>query len=196
MPQPTVGHKELIIAHVALGSNATSSFGTPFVTLSKAIDAISNDSVKLLAQSRFFRSPAFPKGSGPDYVNGVITVQTSLSASALLTHLHAIEAEFERQRTTRWASRTLDLDLLDFAGKILPDEATLKQWMDLPLERQKTVAPDQLLLPHPRLQDRAFVLIPLAEVAPDWVHPMTGKGLPILLSALSEAEKRDVCPLE
>jgi len=196
MPQPTGDHKELIIAHVALGSNVTSSAGSPKNTLLHVNRAVSCDSVKVLAESRFFSSPAFPEGSGPDYVNAAITIATTLSADALLTHLHRIEADFERVRDKRWGARTVDLDLLDFGGQIAPDEATAKRWIDLPLSQQMTQAPEQLLLPHSRIQDRAFVLIPLADIAPDWVHPISGMSLQDLLSALPEAEKDAIYPLE
>ena len=196
MPQPTEGHKELIIAHVALGSNATSSLGSPKFTLQEVKKAISCDSVKVLAESRFFRSPAFPAGSGPDYVNGAISVETSLSAGDLLAHLHRVEADFGRVRATRWATRTLDLDLLDFGGAIVPDSAMVERWINLPLERQTKEAPEQLILPHPRIQDRAFVLIPLADIAPNWVHPLTGESLTELLRVLPEQEKGAICPVD
>ncbi|SFR31951.1 2-amino-4-hydroxy-6-hydroxymethyldihydropteridine diphosphokinase [Litoreibacter janthinus] len=196
MPQPTGGHKGLIIAHVALGSNATSSSGSPEFTLRDVKKAISGDSVNVLAESRFFSSPAFPIGSGPDYVNAAITLETSLKAEELLAHLHRVEAEFGRVREKRWAARTLDLDLLDYGTDIVPDRATVEQWMNLPLERQMTQAPERLILPHPRIQDRAFVLIPLADIAPDWIHPLSGETLTELLSALSDEEKRSICALE
>lgn len=195
MPQPTGGHKRLIITHIALGSNATSSSGSPEFTLREVRQAISSDSVKVLAESRLFRSPAFPAGSGPDYVNAAMTLATSLSAEALLAHLHQVEADFGRERKARWAVRTLDLDLLDYGGVIAPDRATFQHWVNLPLERQMKEAPEQLILPHPRIQDRAFVLIPLADIAPDWVHPVSDESLDSLLAALPEAEKGAVCAL-
>lgn len=196
MLQPTRDHKGLTITYVALGSNATSSAGSPEKTLLVAKQAISCDSVKLLAESRLFRTPAFPKGNGPDFVNAVLKIETRLSAEAFLAHLHAVEAQFERVRETRWGARTLDLDLLDFGGAVLPDADAVQAWIDMPLERQAKETPDRLLLPHPRVQDRAFVLIPLADLAPDWVHPLTGARLAMLLEALPEAEKREVVPLE
>ncbi|MEP3345838.1 MAG: 2-amino-4-hydroxy-6-hydroxymethyldihydropteridine diphosphokinase [Litoreibacter sp.] len=196
MPQPTGGHKELIIAYVALGSNATSSFGTPSETLRRVMAVISCESVSVLSGSRFFQSPAFPEGSGPDYVNAAITIETTLSADELLAHLHGIEADFGRERNGRWTARTVDLDLLDFDGQIAPDVATARNWINLPLGQQMVEAPEQLILPHPRIQDRAFVLIPLADVAPDWVHPISGESLQELLSALPDAQKDAISPLE
>ena len=195
MPQPTEGHKELIIAHVALGSNATSSSGSPQFTLQEVMKAVSSDSVKVLAESRFFRSPAFPEGSGPDYVNAAMTLETSLSAEALLDHLHRVEASFGRVRVKRWCARTLDLDLLDYGAAVTPNKDVVNFWMQLSLQRQMIEAPEQLILPHPRIQDRAFVLIPLSDIAPKWIHPLTSKSLKELLSALPDVEKHAICPL-
>lgn len=196
MPQPTRDHKGLTLAYVALGSNATSSAGGPEMTVRRAKQAICCESVNVLAESRLFRTPAFPKGNGPDFVNAAICVETSLSRGEFMAHLHRVEAQFERVRQARWGARTLDLDLLDFGGEVAPDEATLRHWMELPLEQQTQVTPDQLLVPHPRLHERGFVLIPLSDIAPDWVHPVSGATLTDLLDGLSEAEKRSVVPLE
>jgi len=196
MRQPTQHHKGLTYAYVALGGNATSSYGSPERTVSAAKQEISCESVNVLAESRLFRTPAFPEGSGPDFTNAVILVETSLSSGEFLAHLHRIEAAFDRVRQTRWGARTLDLDLLDFGGDITPDAATLRHWIDLPLERQTQQTPDQLLLPHPRLQDRSFVLIPIADIARDWVHPLLGLSVDQMLRARPEAEKREVVALE
>jgi 2-amino-4-hydroxy-6-hydroxymethyldihydropteridine diphosphokinase len=83
--------------------------------------------------------------------------------------------------------RTLDLDLLAVGDLVLPDATTYAEWRALPADLQRLRAPDDLILPHPRMQDRAFVLVPLADVAPDWVHPVLG---------LSVAEMRDGLPAD
>jgi len=87
-------------------------------------------------------------------------------------------------RTTRWGERTLDLDLIACGDQILPDSDTQDHWRSLPLGEQKKRTPDQLILPHPRVQDRAFVLVPLLEVAPEWVHPRLGQSVREMLGAL------------
>lgn len=90
-----------------------------------------------------------------------------------------------RERGTRWGQRTLDLDLLAMGDLVLPDAQVYAHWRDLPLEDQARRAPEQLILPHPRLQDRAFVLVPLSDVAPDWRHPVLGRTVLEMRDALS-----------
>lgn len=91
--------------------------------------------------------------------------------------------------------RTLDLDLLALGDSVLPDRATQEGWASLPLADQSRLAPDRLVLPHPRLQDRAFVLVPLARVAPGWRHPVTGLTVADMLAALPQADREAVVPM-
>ncbi len=91
--------------------------------------------------------------------------------------------------------RTLDIDLLAMGDSVLPDTKTQDSWRALAPEAQIRTTPDQLILPHPRLQDRAFVLVPLADVAPDWVHPRTGLTVLQMLDALPAADREAVKPL-
>ena len=139
------------------------------------------------ARSPLYQTPAFPPGSGDDYVNAVVSVDTGQAAPAVIRALHDIEAQMGRTRKKRWEARTLDLDLVALGDLVLPDADTHAQWRALPLEEQMTKAPDLLILPHPRVQERAFVLVPLADVAPDWVHPALG---------LSVQQMRDALPTE
>ena len=110
------------------------------------------------------------------------------SPASLLRALHAVEAAFGRSRDQRWGQRTLDLDLLAADDVILPDLATYREWRKLAPDSQKELAPDTLILPHPRLQDRAFVLVPLADIVPDWCHPVTGLTVTEMVSNLPESD--------
>lgn len=113
----------------------------------------------------------------------------------ILAQLHEIEADFGRSRSHRWADRTLDLDLIALDDLVRPDADTQERWRHLPPEEQARRTPDGLILPHPRLQDRAFVLVPLADVAPEWRHPLLGLTVREMLAALPEAERAAAVPL-
>lgn len=186
-------------ALIALGGNATSSIGGPERILAAAIRDLSRTGLTIRAISRFFATPCFPAGAGPDFVNAVIEVQTDLAADLVadqvLTTLHEVEARFGRQRRVRWGQRTLDLDLLAIGDAVLPDRDGFDRWRRLPPAQQAETAPDRLILPHPRLQDRAFVLVPLCDVAPGWRHPVLGLTARDLMRALPPAEIHAVRPL-
>ena len=145
--------------------------------------------------SPLYATPAYPPGAGPDFVNAAMAIVTTLSPVALMAELHRIEAEAERQRTRRWGQRTLDLDLIAFGDLICPDVATQTRWRDLPPAAQEVETPDQLILPHPRVQDRSFALVPLADVAPDWRHPVLGLTIREMLEARPIAERDSVIRL-
>nr|WP_282569236.1 2-amino-4-hydroxy-6-hydroxymethyldihydropteridine diphosphokinase [Aliiroseovarius sp. S1339] len=179
---------------VSLGSNATSSLGESEKIIHDAIEYLTEQGLRITKSSRYYSTPCFPVGAGPDFVNAAINVDTDLPPEDLLSALHGVEAHFGRERPSRWAPRTLDLDLIAYGDSVLPNKSVLSHWMDLPLDDQKEVAPDQLILPHPRMHERAFVLIPLADIAPDWCHPILGKTVQELVNDLPDAEKKDIKP--
>lgn len=183
-------------ALIALGANLPHGGTAPEQTLFAAMTRLDTDGFQIESRSRLFKTPCFPKGAGPDYVNAAValTCAPDLSPRALLQHLHSIEAEFGRQRETRWGMRTLDLDLLAFGDHILPDPAEQTRWRDLSAADQARLAPSDLILPHPRLQDRAFVLVPLCDIAPDWVHPLLGRSVRQMCDALSPQDRAEVQP--
>lgn len=148
---------------IALGSN----LGDSRSILDSAIDCLqSHPQIELIAVSSWYRTkPVGPPQ--PDYLNGCATLQASLEPCDLLTALQAIEAEFGRVREQHWGARTLDLDLLLYSDLII----------DTP----------SLQVPHPRMTERAFVLIPLAEIAPTWIEPRSGCAIADLCGRLEYA---------
>jgi 2-amino-4-hydroxy-6-hydroxymethyldihydropteridine diphosphokinase len=179
---------------LALGGNLGSTIGSPTAGIRHSIGRLPEKGFVIRAVSRFFDTPCFPAGAGPDYVNASVAVETELTPLAALAALHSIEAQLGRERTARWGMRTLDLDMLAYDDLVCPDLATYDLWRTLPPQDQIRATPDQLILPHPRLQDRAFVLVPLADIAPDWVHPVTKKTVTRMLEALSPDDRQAVRP--
>ena len=180
---------------IALGANLSSAIGSPAETLRAAIEALSASGERVLRVSRFFATPCFPAGAGPDYVNACIAASGEASAAELLARMHRIEHDFGREREQRWGSRSLDLDLLAHGQEIAPDAASQSKWRGLSLEEQKVRAPEELILPHPRMHERAFVLVPLCDIAPDWRHPLLGQTVREMCAALPQQARDEVKPL-
>ncbi len=181
---------------IALGANIDSVAGLPARTLAAALERLGDSQLTVEAVSAFYATPCFPPGAGPDYVNAAARLTGLDDPDEILAILHRVESEFGRARDRRWGTRTLDLDLLAVGDMVLPDPATFREWQRLPPERQMMQAPDRLILPHPRLQDRAFVLVPLASVAGDWRHPVLNRTVDEMLRALPGALVADVRPLD
>ena len=180
---------------IALGGNLPSAVGEPQNTLVSAIAELSRRGLYVQLLSRFFQTPCFPAGAGPDYVNAVIQLNTDVSSDDLLSILHDVEAQFARVRDQRWGMRTLDLDLIAREDQVSPDLVTYQHWQNLPPDEQVRQAPKQMVLPHPRLQDRGFVLVPLCDIAPEWVHPVLGLSALEMLSALPKGSVAEVQPV-
>ena len=184
-------------ALIALGANLPNRENPPADTLKSALAALTGRGLTVQSVSRFFATPCFPAGAGPDYVNAAaaVSVPAGTTANDILAHLLAVEKDFGRERKQRWGMRTLDLDLIAWGDQVLPDRGDFEYWHGLDPALQAKAAPDRLILPHPRLQDRAFVLVPLADVAPAWCHPVLGLTVSQMLEALPEADRRSVVPL-
>ena len=152
---------------VALGSNlASPRFGDSQATLEAALSRIAKtEGFRLLRRSRWYQSPAWPPSDQPNFVNGVAEVASELAPDQVMGALHDIEVAFGRTRKRVNEARILDLDLLTYHDLVSEEGA----WP---------------LLPHPRMAERAFVLRPLAEVAPQWRHPVLGETAAVLLSRL------------
>jgi len=180
---------------IALGANLGGSPGKNADVINVALGMIERVGIKATLTSDLWRTPAFPADSGPDFVNACACLETALSADGVLDILHEVEAALGRVRGARWGARVIDIDLLAAGPLILPDAATLAHWMALPAEDQRRLAPDGLILPHPRLHERAFVLVPLAQIAPEWEHPVLKKTVRELESALDPDARAQIRPI-
>jgi 2-amino-4-hydroxy-6-hydroxymethyldihydropteridine diphosphokinase len=177
---------------IALGANlpvvVPGGAQAPSDTLVAALESLSRRGLMPVAVSRLYLTPCFPAGAGPDYVNAAARLQADLAPADLMNVLHEVEAEFGRERRQRWGMRTLDLDLIAADDQVLPDRQTWAEWAGMTAVEQTRRTPDRLVLPHPRLVDRAFVLVPLSDVAPEWVHPVTGQTVEQMRDALPAAD--------
>ena len=165
---------------IGLGANLPTVEGPPLATLRRALLLLPAFGISVIRSSSFYRTPAIAHDVQPPYVNAVAVVAAALPAAELLAGLHRLETQFGRARQVRWAPRTLDLDLLDYEGQIV----TSRQDAD----GATTDLHSPLALPHPRMDKRGFVLVPLAEVAPEWRHPVSGASAAALLDRLKAAE--------
>ncbi len=149
---------------IGLGSNRPGRAGEPVEMFAAALRALEMRGVLLRTWSGLYRSEAFPDPDDPKFLNMVVEVETDFGPTLLLRTLHEVEHALGRRRRRRNEPRSIDLDLLDYRGLVSTK--------------------DGVELPHPRLQDRSFVVAPLSEIRPNWRHPVSQKTAFMLLEAL------------
>ena len=153
--------------YIALGGNLPHpQYGPPKATLQAALAALESHGVMVRQASPWYRTAPVPASEQPWYFNAVAEISTDLPADRLLAELHAVEEVFGRVRGAPNAPRIIDLDLLDYRGEIAAG------------------GPGKATLPHPRMIGRAFVLRPLADLAPNWRHPVSGASIQALVASL------------
>jgi len=154
---------------VGLGSNLSGPWGTPRETMSRALRELDSGGIRLVATSQLLHTEPFGRKNQPAFVNAVARIATHMSPDALMRRLHMIEQKAGRQRRLRWGPRTLDLDLLDYHGLVR-------------IKRSLSIKP--LVLPHPGISERLFVLQPLNQIAPYWRHPLTKESVAFTIHKL------------
>jgi 2-amino-4-hydroxy-6-hydroxymethyldihydropteridine diphosphokinase len=161
-----------VIAYLGLGAN----LGDPEEQLQEALERLNNaEEVEVTRVSTFYRNPPLGPENQPWYINAVARVRTRLGPEELLRLLQRIEADMGRVRGERWGPRTIDLDLLLYNGEV--------------------IFTPKLVVPHPEMHRRVFVLAPLAEIAPRAWHPVLGKSAGDLLARLDDADRTALQPI-
>ena len=158
---------------IALGANLTGPYGSPEETLKMAMVTLENAGVHIVAKSSIWVTKPVPASDQPLYRNAVVAVHTKRAASALLDLLHTIEADFGRVRMERNEARVLDLDLIAYGNLVIQSE--------------------DIYIPHPRMHERGFVLVPLCEIGACWTHPVLQKTAEELLAMLPD--QNDIHPV-
>ena len=168
------------LVFLGIGSNLNSIFGDRIKNIDLAINYIEKYKIKILKKSSFYETPSYPNKKNPKFINVVISVSTNLSPSNLMNKFLKIEEKIERKRLNKNDPRTCDIDIIDYK-KIV-----------------KTIKFDNfyLKLPHERLNYRNFVLYPLSEIEPNWLHPETGENIDLLIKKLSTEDKKAVLKID
>ncbi len=156
---------------IGIGSNLPSDmYGAATANCEAALGVLEEKGLTITARARWYESAPVPVSDQPWFVNGVVTVATDLPPQHLLELLHDIEHDFGRVRRVRNEARILDLDLIAYDDLVIEGES----------------GP---VLPHPRMHERAFVLLPMGELAPDWVHSILKTPISDLVSALPQDQE-------
>jgi 2-amino-4-hydroxy-6-hydroxymethyldihydropteridine diphosphokinase len=161
---------------LSLGSNLPSKFGDSKKTLLKCYEFFNNNDIKTLKKSSFYESIAIPNKSDPKFINSVISIETKFSPEELIKYILNVEENFDRKRAQINAPRTCDIDIVDFNGKVINIF-------------NKNIS---LEFPHPRLEQRSFVLYPIREIDKNWKSPLSGKNIDQLIENLDIETKKNI----
>jgi len=165
---------------LGLGSNLPSSFGDRFQNIDLAISYLESKKVKLVKKSSYYETLSYPNKNNPKFINVVIEVTTLLKPTDLASILIFIEEKLERKRNHKNDPRTCDIDIIDFNNK-----KTIFKYKNL-----------EFIVPHDKLSLRNFVLLPLKEIKPNWIHPVTKDTIDVLFNRLSYEEKNSILKIK
>ena len=162
--------------HLNIGSNLESKYGTRFDNISIAVNLLINSKIKIKKISNFYETPSYPNSSFPKFYNIGLVVNYDDSYISLLKKIKLIEKKLDRIRTKKNNPRTIDIDIIDFKGKIKETK--------------------ELILPHPKCHVRNFVLFPILQIDPNWSHPILKKNAKFLINNLTRKSRIEITRLQ
>ena len=161
---------------LGLGSNLPSSFGDRYKNIDLAISYLESYKIKVTKKSSFYESPSYPNKKNPKFINVIIEVSTYLEPTSLASVLILIEEKLERHRRNKNDPRTCDIDIIDFNGQTINF-------------KYKNL---DFTVPHKKLSCRNFVLFPLREIHPNWIHPKSKDSINLLIDKLPKEDKNSI----
>jgi 2-amino-4-hydroxy-6-hydroxymethyldihydropteridine diphosphokinase len=161
---------------LGLGSNLSSSFGDRYKNIETALSFLKEKGITINKKSSFYESPSYPNISDPKFINIVIEILTDFNPSELASIIISIEEKLERKRNKKNDPRTCDIDIIDYKRMVL----------DFIYKDMK------FSVPHEKLSFRNFVLFPLNEIIPTWIHPKTNDHIGLLIERLPNADKNAI----
>ena len=161
---------------LGIGSNLHSTLGDRFENINLALSHLESYKIKILKRSSFYETPSYPDNKNPKFINIVVGISTNLSPAELASKLVLVEEKLERKRNYKNEPRTCDIDIIDFHSQIIDF-------------KYKNL---DFTVPHDKLVYRNFVLIPLKDIIPDWIHPKTKETIDFLIDRLSEMDKKSI----
>ena len=161
---------------LSLGSNLSSKFGDRFKNLEIAMNYLEGYGILIEKKSSFYETPSYPNMNDPKFINVIISVKTKLPPIDLMSVLIHIEEKLGRKRNKKNDPRTCDIDIIDYEQKIINFK-----YRDL-----------DLIVPHERMRSRNFVLFPLIEIMPNWIHPQTKENISDIIKKLSNEDRKSV----
>ena len=161
--------------HLNIGSNLNSKFGTKFKNISIAINLLINSKLKINKISNFYETPSYPNKKLPKYANIGLLAEYSFSYAKLFDEITLIEKKIGRVKSIKNSPRVCDIDIIDFNGLIKRNKSSI--------------------LPHPRCHNRNFVLYPIREIDPKWIHPISKKNIDLLINELSQNSRIEITRL-
>ena len=161
---------------LGFGSNLSSSFGGRFENIDLAVSHLESYKIKIINKSSFYETPSYPDIKNPKFINIVVEISTYLSPEDLASVLISIEEKLERKRKKKNEPRTCDIDIIDYDGKVMNFS-----YKNLTFK-----------VPHEKIIYRNFVLFPLQEIVPNWIHPETKDSIDVLINKLSNEDKKSI----